>query len=79
MIELVDGFWVVPENVTVIKKIDEEKCALWVVGQSAMDGFVLDYPAEEVVEALLDAKYGGGDEDDEEDETEEMDAGNGGA
>lgn len=69
MIELVDGFWVVPENVTVIKKIDEDKCALWVVGQSAMDGFVLDYPAEEVVEALLEAKYGGGDQ--EEDETEE--------
>lgn len=69
MIELLDGFWVVPENVTVIKRIDKERCALWVVGQSAMDGFVLNYSAEEVVEALLDAQYG--DEDDEDTEEED--------
>lgn len=74
MIELVDGFWVAPANVTVVKRIDEERCALWVVGQSAMDGFVLDYPAEEVVEALQDAIYENGSgaegEDTEEDDAE---------
>lgn len=67
MIELVDGVWVVPEDVKVVKLISENKCAFWVTGQSAMDGFVLDYPAEEVVEALHDALYGDEENDSEED------------
>lgn len=75
LIELLDGFWVVPANVTVIKRIDEERCALWVVGQSAMDGFVIDYPAEEVVEALHDYENGSGDEDMTDEETEEENEG----
>lgn len=69
-VELVEGFWVAPESVTVVKKIDDDRCSLWVRGQSAMDGFVLDYPAEEVVEALHDAEYGDDDQEDEEEEDE---------
>ncbi len=63
MIELVEGFWCDPWEVTVVKAINKKSCALWVSGQSAMDGFVLDYPAEEVVEAIDDARA---EEDDEE-------------
>jgi hypothetical protein len=55
VIELVEGFFVDPHAVTVIKAIPDSKCALWVTGQSALDGFVLDYPADEVAEAVADA------------------------
>lgn len=56
MIELIENFWCDPFSVTVVKAISENKCALWVTGQSAMDGFVLDYSAAEVVQAIEDAK-----------------------
>jgi hypothetical protein len=55
LIELIEGFWCDPFAVTVIKKIDENKCALWTTGQSALEGFVLDYPVEEVAQAVTDA------------------------
>lgn len=66
LIEIVDGLWVDPEDVKVIKAVDDGQCAFWVTGQSAMDGFVIPYPAEELVEAIHDAIYG-----DEEDDSEE--------
>ena len=65
MIELVEGFFVDPHAVTVIKAISKSKCALWVTGQSALDGFVLDYPADEVAEAVTDACEPEGDEEDD--------------
>jgi hypothetical protein len=71
MIELVDGFWINPAKVTVIKANGKDSCTLWVRGQSAMDGFVLDYSAEDVVELLHDALYGEEDDTDDEEETEE--------
>ena len=76
MIELLEGFWVDPFSVAVIKAIDESSCSLWVTGQSAMDGFVLSYPAQEVVDAVLDARADMEDGDssslgDEEDNDEE--------
>lgn len=52
MIELVEGFWVDADDIKVIKRIDDNKCAIWVTGQSATDGFVLDYPAESILETL---------------------------
>lgn len=71
MIELVDGFWLNPDKVTVVKSISAKKCSLWVKGQGAMDGFVLDYPAEEIIDLLHDALYGEEEEDEEEDGDEE--------
>jgi hypothetical protein len=73
MIELVDGFWINPAKVTVIKANGKDSCTLWVRGQSAMDGFVLDYPADEVVELLHDALYGEEDGTEEEEEEESGD------
>ena len=55
MIEILEGVWLNPHSVTVIKAISENKCALWVRGQSAMDGFVFEYPASEVAQAIIDA------------------------
>lgn len=68
LIELVEGFFVDPEMVTVVKAAGDNKCTLWVTGQGALDGFVLDYPASEVVEHLNDALYGGEEEIDEDEQ-----------
>ena len=54
-----------------IKKIDENQCLLYTVGQSALDGHVLPYAASEVAEVVNDAlenvEY---EEDDDEDQEE---------
>lgn len=55
MIELAEGLWIDPFSVVMIKKIDENQCGLWTTGQSALEGHVLPYSAEEVVEAIEDA------------------------
>jgi hypothetical protein len=34
MIQLVEGFWVDPHAVTVIKANGKDKCSLWVTGQA---------------------------------------------
>ncbi len=56
MIELVEGFWVDPWEVKIVKAINKESCLLYVTGEGAMDGHVLDYPADEVVQAILDER-----------------------
>ena len=72
MIELVEGVWLDPWSVTLIKKISDGKCALWTTGQSALEGFVLDYDAGEVAEAVIDARNESEDDtDDDQDEDEE--------
>ena len=38
-----------------IKKIDENQCLLYTVGQSALDGHVLPYAASEVAEVVNEA------------------------
>ncbi len=65
MIELIEGFWIDPWDVKAIKTIDEKSCTLWVSGQSATDGFVIPYPPEEVVQAVLDAREEIGNEEEE--------------
>ena len=47
MIEIYDGFFVDPWKVTVIKRAEKDKCVLYVNGQSALDGFVVDRAALE--------------------------------
>ena len=66
MIELVEGLWLDPWAVTMIKKIEDGKCSLWVTGQSALEGFVLDYDAAEVAEAVNDARNESDDDDHDE-------------
>jgi hypothetical protein len=56
MIELVEGFWVDPWEVKIVKRINEKSCTLWVTGEGYVDGHVLEYPAEEVVQAVEDAR-----------------------
>lgn len=68
MIEIIEGIWLDPWSVTMIKRISDGKCALWTTGQSALEGFVLDYDADEVAEAINDARN---DSDEEERQEEE--------
>jgi hypothetical protein len=70
LIEIVEGVWLDPWSVTYIKRIEDGKCALWTTGQSALEGFVLDYDAGEVAEAVNDAREddGSGEENIEDNE-----------
>lgn len=74
MIEIVDGFFVNPWKVTVIKAADKDSCVLYVSGQSALEGFVLKKPALEaatdIVEAMQEDEETEEEEDDEDDEEE---------
>jgi hypothetical protein len=67
MIEIYDGFFVNPWKVTVIKTAGKDKCVLYVSGQSALDGFVVDRDALEVATDIVEAQR----EDDETEEDEE--------
>jgi len=53
LIELAEGFYVDPEFVAVVKATGKDTCALFIPGQSAVDGgFTIDYPAYRVVRIL---------------------------
>src|SRR5262249_12461103 len=71
LIELYEGFFVNPELVAVVKGMGGEKCALFTVGQSAVDeGFAIPYSAEEVSKHLNDAEqemYEEGEESEDDD------------
>lgn len=69
MIELVEGFWVDPWEVKIVKTINEKSCILYVTGEGYMDGHVLEYPTDDVVQAVEDARAAEDGED--EDEAEE--------
>ena len=67
MIELEDGLFIAPEHVTMVKKVDENKCLIFFVGQTSMDGHELPYSAEDVAEAIENSFV----EEDEDDQNEE--------
>lgn len=67
MIELLDGIFIAPEHVAMVKKVDKNKCSLFFVGSSAVDGgHLIDYPAEQVAEVITDYLDGEETEEDEE-------------
>jgi hypothetical protein len=70
MIEIEDGFFVDPFAVTVVKAAGKKKCVLYVIGQSALDGFVLERNALEAAQEILDARAGVEEENDDEDDEE---------
>lgn len=76
MIEIYDGFFVNPWKVTVVKAAGEDKCVLYVSGQSALDGFVVDRPALEVATDIVEAMQEDEktDDDDVEEEEDEEDS-----
>jgi hypothetical protein len=68
MIELADGIFIAPEHVTMIRETDKDKCLIYFVGQSALEGHLVEYSASQVAEVVEEALAG---EDFEEDEPEE--------
>ena len=70
MIELVEGQWFNPDEIVSVKAIGPNKCVLWTTGQPATEGHVLEYSAEEVVDAI-ESCYDDGDEDVEDEEDDE--------
>lgn len=67
MIELIEGHWFNPDEIVSVKAIGKDKCILWTSGQPATEGHVLDYSADEVVEAIESCYV---DDEDVEDEEE---------
>ena len=67
MIELIEGHWFNPDEIVSVKAIGKDRCILWTTGQPATEGHVLDYSAEEVVDAI-ESCYDDGDEDVEDEE-----------
>ena len=67
MIEIIEGHWFNPDEIVSVKAIGKDKCILWTTGQPATEGHVLDYSAEEVVDAI-ESCYDDGDEDVEDEE-----------
>jgi hypothetical protein len=67
VIELIEGQWFNPDEIVSVKAIGKDKCILWTSGQPATEGHVLDYSADEVVEAIESCYV---DDEDVEDEEE---------
>ena len=67
MIEITDGLFIAPEHVIAVKAASdgEQRCTIYLSGQSALDGFVVDYYADEVAEEVAESL-----EDDDSDEDE---------
>jgi hypothetical protein len=68
MIEIDDGFFVDPYSVTVVKAGGKKRCVIFVTGQSALDGFVINRPALEVATDIVEELQENDDEDSEEEE-----------
>ncbi len=69
-VEIDKGYFVVAEKVIAVKAINDKKCSLFLAGQSAMEGFVVDKGARELVDEICTAWIEDNveDEDDGEDE-----------
>lgn len=68
MIEIIEGQWFNPYEIVSVKSIGKDKCILWTTGQPATEGHVIEFPADEVVQAIEDSI------DDMESETDEEEA-----
>jgi hypothetical protein len=62
MIEILEGHWFNPDQIVSVKATGKDKCILWTAGQPATEGHVLEYSAEEVVQAIEDC-YSEGEEE----------------
>jgi hypothetical protein len=54
-VEVVEGHWIVAEEVISVKRITSKKCSVWLRGQGAEQGFVVDMKAEEFLELICSA------------------------
>lgn len=68
MIEIIEGFWIDPDKVSAVKSAGKDKCVLFMDGQTALEGYFLDYPAQEVVQVIEDYFSEDGEEEDGEED-----------
>ena len=55
MIEIDEGLFICVSHVVAVKSVDDGKCAIFMVGQSAADGgFLVERDALEVAEEITD-------------------------
>ena len=73
MIEIDDGIFVNPCKVTLVKAVTKKKSVLYVDGQSALDGFVLQRNALKLAQEIVDGMNEENEEQDEDEEDEEQD------
>ena len=66
-----DEHYIVCESVISVKAIGKKKCALFLSGQSALEGFVVEMPARKLVDEIIEAMLEEDDTDDDQDEDEE--------
>lgn len=67
IVEILEGIWIDPELITVVKAAGKNRCVFWVTGQSALEGFVVDHSAAVFVNAVYEAMFGGVDDEEDED------------
>ena len=54
-LDIGDEHYIVCEQVICVKKINEKKCSLWLCGQSALEGFVVEKSAKELIDEIIEA------------------------
>jgi hypothetical protein len=52
VIEIIEGQWFNPDKIVSVKAIGPNKCVLWTTGQPATEGHVLEYSADQIVDAI---------------------------
>jgi len=67
LVGITEDLFVNPWKVTVVKAAGEGKCVLYVSGQSALDGFVVNRDALEVATDILEAMEEDGEPEEEAD------------
>ena len=70
-LDIGDEHYIVCEQVISVKKINEKKCSLWLCGQSALEGFVVEKSAKDLIDEIIEACAEEDEPDDDEDQEEE--------
>jgi hypothetical protein len=70
-LDIGDEHFIVVEQVISVKKIDKDKCSLWLTGQAAQDGFVVEKGAKELVEEICAAYCEDEPQEDDEDDQDD--------
>lgn len=70
-LDIGDEHFIVVEQVISVKKINKKRCSLWLTGQAAQDGFVVEKGAKKLVEEICAACCEDEPQENDEDDQEE--------
>ncbi len=55
LLALTDDLAILPHHISAVRRVDDDQCAVYLVGQSAIDGsFLVDRDFDDVVEEIND-------------------------